>query len=457
MKFWFDFEVPRAKVAFGRVVLFTLLALDAVLQLRHAPRYGTDFNVAQLPGLDGLGPGRFGYGAGQLVLAYAFVMIACGVATRWFVPLAAVIYNWLYFGSQLDSYQHHYLIAMLLILACFVPWQGAGPVKSWALRLMLVELGIVYLWAAISKLDPLWLDGGALGGQIHGSLRSLIDATIGMKAVAILVPLTELALVGVWARRLWPYLAPLGILFHLGIVWSGLEIGLFAWLMIGLYAFVIPDRVYVVVTRRLAPVHAVWRRLAMAVEARRWLVLAGSIVAGIVLALSCRFPDALGLALGLTLGLVALAARRREVAALGLAHVLALGVWCFVDRTSSVTRDYYKFWGGTARRLKDPAAAESAYRRLAELAPDDATAHYYLGRLLLDRDAADEGLAELHVAERLDTRTARAYITEASWLARHDRTNEAIEAARKALQIDPNDAETRTLYQRLLARTGHAP
>jgi len=76
---------------------------------------------------------------------------------------------------------------------------------------------------------------------------------------------------------------------------------------------------------------------------------------------------------------------------------------------------------------------------------------------LLERDAADEGLAELHVAERLDTRTSRAYISEATWLARHDRTNEAIEAARQALQIDPNDGETRTLYQRLLARTGHAP
>src|SRR5665811_720882 len=102
-KFWFGFEVPSAKIVVGRVIFF--------------------------------------------------VLIAFGVATRWLVPLATVIYSWLYFGSQLDSYQHHYLIAMLLVIACFVPWQPArGPVRAWALRLMLVELAIVYLWAEISKI-----------------------------------------------------------------------------------------------------------------------------------------------------------------------------------------------------------------------------------------------------------------------------------------------------------------
>ncbi|HEY6034657.1 MAG TPA: HTTM domain-containing protein, partial [Kofleriaceae bacterium] len=280
-KLEFELEVPAAKLAFGRFVVFALLAADALSQIRHAPRYGSGFNVAQLPGLDALGPGRVAYGVCELVLAYAFVLIACGVATRWLVPIAAVIYNWLYFGSQLDSYQHHYLVAMLLIVACFVPWERPSdgkvaldqPVKSWALRLILVELAILYLWAAISKLDPQWLNGSALALQLHGSLRSLIDATIGMHAVAILVPITELVLVAVWMRPAWPYLAPLGILFHLGIVWTGLEIGLFAWLMIGLYLFVVPDRVYVVAVRGLAPVRARMVRLAEALASRRWILL----------------------------------------------------------------------------------------------------------------------------------------------------------------------------------------
>src|SRR5437762_505916 len=46
--FWFAFDVTWAKLALARVVLFGLLAIDALLQIRHAPRYGVGgFNVAQ--------------------------------------------------------------------------------------------------------------------------------------------------------------------------------------------------------------------------------------------------------------------------------------------------------------------------------------------------------------------------------------------------------------------------
>ena len=79
------------------------------------------------------------------------------------IPLATAIYGWLYFASQLDSYQHHYLVWLMLLLACFVPWQrphGAKPathIRTWAIRLLLVQLAIMYLWAAISKMNGAWL------------------------------------------------------------------------------------------------------------------------------------------------------------------------------------------------------------------------------------------------------------------------------------------------------------
>src|SRR3569623_3614377 len=113
--FWFGFEVAWAKLAVGRVVLFGLLALDALLQIRHAPRYGAGgFNAAQLPFLDALGPTRVSYGVGELINAYLLTLAAFGVATRWVLPPAAAIYAWLNFGSQLASYQHHYLVSMIL-------------------------------------------------------------------------------------------------------------------------------------------------------------------------------------------------------------------------------------------------------------------------------------------------------------------------------------------------------
>src|SRR5437899_8879012 len=80
--FWFGFEVPWAKLGVGRFVFFALLALDALLDFAHAPRYGAgNFNVAQLPLLDGLGPTRVGYAVGELACAWLFVLVACGVAT----------------------------------------------------------------------------------------------------------------------------------------------------------------------------------------------------------------------------------------------------------------------------------------------------------------------------------------------------------------------------------------
>ena len=81
--FWFGFEVAWAKLVLARSVVFGLLALDALLQIQHAPRYGAGgFNVAQLPGLGAFGPTRASYGIGQLLDAYLLVLAACGIATR---------------------------------------------------------------------------------------------------------------------------------------------------------------------------------------------------------------------------------------------------------------------------------------------------------------------------------------------------------------------------------------
>jgi hypothetical protein len=473
-QFWFGFEVAWAKLALARVVLFGMLAADALLQIRHAPRYRAgDFNVAHLPGLDWLAPGRVGFGVAELVQAYLFVVIACGVATRQLVPGTAAIYAWLYFGSQLDSYQHHYLVAILLVLACFVPWQrpagGQARVRSWALRVMLVQLGIMYLWAAISKLDPAWLGGTTLAGQLGGFVRHVVDATIGVHAMSYVVVAAEFVLAAtIWLRPAWWIAAPLGILFHVGIAFSKLEIGLFAWLMVALYILVVPDAIWVwlaAVPGRIASgLVAGLRRVAERASAIGARFAIGTIVLGLGVGLGlviagCRFEGATGVAIAISLvagaaaGARAVWGRRERIAQLALVHVLALVVWIGVDHMSTVALDYYKFWGRTARRGDDKAAAEHAYRRLAEIAPDDPLGHYQLARLLLDRGANDEGLAELHAAARVDVGHARTQIYEARWLAARGSRDEAIAKAREATQIDPADVEARDLLAGLTAGT----
>jgi hypothetical protein len=83
------------------------------------------------------------------------------------------------------------------------------------------------------------------------------------------------------------------------------------------------------------------------------------------------------------------------------------------------------------------------------MAPNDESGHFHLGNTLLARDGIDEGLAELHEAQRLEPRVARSFVAEARWLASHNRAGDALIKAREATQADPKDAEARDLLNSL--------
>ncbi|MBA3461116.1 MAG: HTTM domain-containing protein [Deltaproteobacteria bacterium] len=462
--FWFGYDVAWAKVWLFRVLVFGLLAIDALLQIRHAPRYGAGgFNVAQLPLLHDLGPSRVMYEVAQLVSAYLFILAAFGVATRVVVPCVTAIYAWLYFSSQLDSYQHHYLVALVLGIACFVPWQRPAdatpstPVRSWALRLILVQLAVLYLWAAISKMDPAWLDGRTLSGQITGPLRAVVDSSVGIKAAARFTIVVELALAfTVWMRPAWFIALPLGIGFHVSVLLSGLEIGLFAWLMLAMYVLVVPDRVWVRIAE-LRPLRGVLDRLRTDSDLVTGIsVVLGSALAVALVAVACRFENALtvAVALGLVPIIIVVGRRlrgRRGGAIAGVAHLAGILVWLAVDRTTTVAVDYYRFWGGSQRRLGNAETAEVAYRKMISIAPGEGSGHYQLGRLLLKRGEEQAGLDELRKAQAIETARARAYVAEAQYLAGKGRGPEAIEKAREATYAEPDSKEANDL---LTALTG---
>jgi uncharacterized metal-binding protein len=416
----FGLDISHAKLTLARFAIFAVIAVDAVLQIAHAPRYGAgDFNVAHWLRWSALGPDRVSYAVSQLLISGLAVSVALGVGSRTTTKIAtisiAVLYGWCYFGSQLDSYQHHYLVWLIIVLWCFVPIAESStlrsfqrtPLRSAALRLVLLQLAIMYLYAAISKLDPKWLDGTAMSLQIHGRLREWIDATVGIKIASRVVVVTELALAAtVWRVRTWRWAWPMGIGLHGMILFSGLEIGVFAYMMLALYLLMIPESI----------VHSVvkwWhRRTSTAnkhIPALR-LVQIALLLFGLVLWITTRLPHSVGV------GAVLVAAslwqvsrpshRHRYAAAAALAATMLL--WNFVDRIADVSVDYYRYWGGAARRLGDPAQAERAYRGLLALAPDLEVGRYHLGRLLIRRGALDEGLAELREAERLAPTATRA-------------------------------------------------
>ena len=61
-------------------------------------------------------PGRASITFAHAAMCILFALVAQGALVRVALPLATVLYGWAYFSSQLDSYQHHYLVWLLLVI-----------------------------------------------------------------------------------------------------------------------------------------------------------------------------------------------------------------------------------------------------------------------------------------------------------------------------------------------------
>lgn len=272
-RFFYDFTISRAKLDLLRIVFFGLVGLDAFLQIEHAPRYGAgDFNVAHFAFLDALLPlpGREAMMVLYIVQAYLGFRVMAGVTVRWSLAILTALYGFTYFISQVDSYQHHYLVFLLLFLFNFFPWDAARDTEDprallpgWAVRLLMCQVSVLYLWTAIAKMDPVWIDGRTFRMQLTDpfflSMLKSVSSSLGMElltlfsVVSVAVMVGELALsVAIHIRRLWPFLVPVGAAFHMGIEFSGFKIGLFSYFMVALYILVIPERWMVAPARWLA-------------------------------------------------------------------------------------------------------------------------------------------------------------------------------------------------------------
>jgi hypothetical protein len=199
----------------SRFVLF-LLAVDVwASHLGPAWRYGAaGFNVPHFDWVDRVlpAPTAVTY-VGMLALVSAGGAIAASLARppAWLVGTVAALYLWGWSSSMFDSYQHHYLLSwMLLVIAAqahrparelYAPAREAGsrvapPIPrthAWQYRLLTVLPAVVYLYTAISKLEPDWRSGDAL--------RTLTDAG---RDIGPFLDLLRQA--GVEGEEVWPLL-----------------------------------------------------------------------------------------------------------------------------------------------------------------------------------------------------------------------------------------------------------
>lgn len=436
---WLDFELAREHLALFRFVFFAVLAVDSFLQISHAPRYGAaDFNVPHFGWLP-LPVGRDAMLAIDLVLMHLFVLAAFGVATRWIVPLAAALDAYYYFSSQLDSYQHHYLVVLLLIIASFIPWHSRDRyVRSWALRLFMVQVAIVYLWAAIAKLDPLWLDGTTLKAQLTKKwARDLVEGSIGYAVLSWLIVLTELGLAAAWLLRRGTLAAlGVGIGLHLGIELTGFRIGLFSYVMLALYLLMLPTSMI---------------RVPRLPETRRAVAIAGlgvALVAGALLWLLSPLPVG-ATVIGVTSAIAIGAFVAAPTAVVGAAHVTACVLGLLLAHVTDQAVDYYRYWAGSARRLGKTEEMRSAYRSLLEIAPGHGSANYYLGHGALEAGDLDRALEHFRRTQVAEPDSPRAVIGEARVRIAQGDVPAARAALDLALRITPGDPEATQLLQSL--------
>jgi hypothetical protein len=268
--FWFSprpaYSLGLVRMAFGLLaVAWTLAALADVRRVFDdggaAPRYvlrDYQWSVFEIwPSDTAL---LIGWG---LLLAAALAM-----TVGWHSRIAAVlVFVLLYSFERRGIYLYNAGDSLIVIIALVLALSSCGAALSldqrrrtgsfwsalstapWPIRLLQVQLTVIYLFAAQAKLgDKTWVDGSALFYAWHTDGKwALLSAPEWLSANAVLVNavtwtaiLIELSIaVLVWVRRCRPWVLAIGVLMHLTMMLT-LNVGFFSFAMYVLYLAFVP-------------------------------------------------------------------------------------------------------------------------------------------------------------------------------------------------------------------------
>ncbi len=491
-RYWFDMPAPPARMTLLRVLLFGMLAGDLWLKmLEHAPRYGAgDFNVPQIDALSGVLPVPSPAIVGALWLFGGFLAlrVALGIAVRASLIALTVCYFGVYLWSQADSYQHHYLMGLLLFLSCFVPedvWvppadrQGPPP-TSWALRLIYVQMGLLYFWGTFTKLHAVWLDGSTLKqfltapaalDMLFGTMRVFgFREEQGFVFAAWATVLLELAAAIMYVTRRYTILGLLMLpMFHIGIEVFEFDIDWFSYYMIGLNLILLaPDGWMTWLERHLVKL----RRRVDGLRGRVPGVPGGgaAMAVAVVAAAACaglasRIPVEGGTELAVLVFVAVLAAQWPwNAAALagalrrGAAHLAIAGALLLTLFHSEEPYDYYRLWAGDLKRRGDREGAMRLYEKANALSGEAPARHLALAGLYEEAGRHEDAVAALRedvrryekalAADKVRTRAGAAADAWFDLADRHDALVERCERLARLLRragggVDEADRLTR--------------
>lgn len=388
--YFYGSESSRRVVLFSRA-FYAILSLDCwVLMLSHGARYGADgFNVPHFSWLRSLPwqvtPSLY---VGVMIFS-GWLALFCALLPQRTIARVGVclLYSYGWAMSMLDSYQHHYFLSLVLVCLCFLPREVflRGPTVAtlsvWPFRLMTATVGLVYLFAALSKLEPGWYDGQVLAHVVHPSdiiglawLQTHLGAQLWpVMAHTVIVIECLIAL----AYLLLPWLSvaarlisfALCVLLHVGIDAIGLHIGWFSYYMLLISACSFAPSRWFEVRRR---------RFAWSLFARRHVVAFMSVACALgiwIVAGKAQLPGIGTASVGYAAFLIVLTVfdvvrdkleAASSVSAAGLFGTVSLGL---VLSLSDVRFDYYRFAGRDAERQARLHVALTLYQKAEAFAP----------------------------------------------------------------------------------------
>ena len=271
-RFWFTPEptstLALVRIAFGLVALAWALALVP----DFAGWFGSDgIQPRQPAAVDGTwgplawGPGDAAAIAALVVLLAASGCLVLGYRTR---AAAALVFLGMLALQRRNPFVFDSGDALLRITALYLALAPAGAALSldrarrarerfwefplrapWALRLLQVQLSVLYLATAWTKLrGATWRDGTAVSYALRvGDLSRfpvphfVTDSVLVANLMTYGTVALELALgILVWNRRARPWVLGLGIALHLGVEYS-MRVGFFTLAMLVLYLAFVPS------------------------------------------------------------------------------------------------------------------------------------------------------------------------------------------------------------------------
>jgi hypothetical protein len=192
-----------------------------------------------------------------LALAVLAVGVLLGACYRTCAALFTLGFTYVFLLDQTQYLNHVYLMCLLSFLMIFVPahrslsidaWRRpplrAATAPAWALWVLRAQIGLVYFYAGLAKLNGDWLRGQPLHAWL--AARTDVAALLGEQWIAWLFSYGSLTLDLLMAPALlWrrTRVAAVGcaIAFHL-LNWQLFGLGVFPWLMIATTPLFLPPQ-----------------------------------------------------------------------------------------------------------------------------------------------------------------------------------------------------------------------